>query len=149
MGYGGGIASAAIDGIRVAAAICHDLDFPDLISNVGRDGATILLGPSSDWSVIGEIHARMAAARAVENGVSLVRPAAGGRSTVIDPYGRVVTALDDEMGGPDALVAGVPAHALDTLYPRLGDAVAYLSLVGLLILTAAAFRSRPPIGAAS
>jgi apolipoprotein N-acyltransferase len=131
---------------RVAAAICHDLDFPGLIRTIARGDAAVLLGPSSDWPLIAELHARMAAARAVENGVSLVRPAANGRSTVVDGYGRIVAALDDKPGGQDALVADVPVHALDTLYPQLGDTIPYLSLLALLALVMASWWHRRPAG---
>jgi apolipoprotein N-acyltransferase len=41
---------------RVAAAICYEMDFPQLIQQVGRAKADLLLTPASDWKTIKNLH---------------------------------------------------------------------------------------------
>lgn len=61
---------------RIAPAICYDMDFTDHIRQVGKSDVDVLLAPSSDGVLaIGRTHSLMAEFRAIENGVSLVRPA--------------------------------------------------------------------------
>lgn len=62
---------------------------------MGRAGADILLAPYGDWEAIKNMHASMAAFRAVENGVSLIRLAQFGVANAIDPYGRVLASMDE------------------------------------------------------
>ena len=78
----------------VAGAICYDLDFPAMIRSVGRGGATLLVAPSNDWPEIKVTHSRLARVRAVENGISLLRPTSSGISFAADPYGRIVAEVD-------------------------------------------------------
>jgi apolipoprotein N-acyltransferase len=111
---------------RLAAAICYDLDFPSLIRQAGRGRADLLLAPASDWPAIGAIHHAMASFRAVENGVSLVRAARWGVSSIVDPLGRVLAITDHRTTGADAAVAFAPAGGLRTIYARVGDVFAWL-----------------------
>ncbi len=64
------------------------------MSQLGRNGADILLSPAHDWPEIDPMHAQMAVFRAIENGVSVVRQADQGRSITTDPYGRVLAEMD-------------------------------------------------------
>jgi len=128
---------------RIAAAICFDLDFPGYIRQAGQARSDILLAPYGDWETIKELHAEMAAFRAVENGISLVRPARGGVSTAIDPYGRVLASMDEFTAEQRIMVAQVPTSGVRTIYSRLGDWFVWLSMAGLIILTVAGFVSRP------
>src|SRR4029079_15007546 len=70
---------------RIGAAICYDADFPDFIRQAGRRSADLLIVTANEWKDIKDIHPQMAAFRAIENGVSLVRPAASGISSAVDP----------------------------------------------------------------
>jgi len=119
---------------RLAAAICFDLDHPGYTRQVGRAGADILLAPYGDWETIKNMHASMAAFRAVENGVSLIRPARGGVSSAIDPYGRVLASMDEFTAEQRIMVAQVPVAGRHTLYAILGDWFAWLSAAGLLAM---------------
>lgn len=111
---------------RIASAICFDLDFPALVRQAGRDQADLLLSPASDWPEIGTIHHAMAAFRAVENGVSLVRAARWGVSAIVDPLGRILAITDHRSAGADAAVAFAPTDGLRTIYARVGDTFAWL-----------------------
>jgi tetratricopeptide (TPR) repeat protein len=109
----------------VAAAICHDFDFPALIRQASRKGATLLLAPSADWPEITSLHANMARMRAVENGMPMVRPTSGGRTFIADARGMLLHAQDAPR---DAVVGEVVPARLDTLYGRFGDYFAWLCL---------------------
>lgn len=117
---------------RLAAAICYDLDFPDLIRQVGRGRADILLAPSSDWRAITWLHPQMAAFRAVENGAALVRPARWGTSLAVDAYGRTLASMDHFAAQDRVMVAQVPIQGVPTLYAALGDAFGWLCVAGLI-----------------
>jgi apolipoprotein N-acyltransferase len=119
---------------RFAVVICHDLDFPDFIRPVGQENVLALLAPSADWPDITPLHARMAIARAVENGCSLVRPCENGLSLAVDPLGRIFASQRDH--GPDGnvMVCHVPRFRMFPPYSHLGNLFAWLCTLGLLVL---------------
>ncbi len=119
-----------------ALAICHDLDFPDLLRDAGRSGTFVIFAPSSDWEAVTPLHAHMAILRAVENGASLVRPTSSGLSLVVDPLGRTVASQLDHGADGNALTFSLPLVRLRTVYPVLGDAFAWANLVGLAVVLA-------------
>jgi apolipoprotein N-acyltransferase len=126
----------------VAGGICWDLDFPSIVLQAGRNGADILLGPSWDgpFRDMGkeELHNEMAVFRAIENGASLIRPADHALSSITDPYGRILTELPYDPAGNMVITAAVPTQGVTTLYSRIGDAFAYATIVGFLILAVTA-----------
>ena len=97
-------------------------------------GAALLLVPASDWQEVKATHTQMATFRAVENGLSLVRPTRQGISLAVDPQGRVLAAADYYAADRTAIVAAVPTRGVATLYARVGDSFAYLGIAGLGIL---------------
>ncbi len=121
---------------RIASAICYDLDFPDLIQQVGRADADVFLAPSSDWQTIGPLHFQIAVFRAIENGVSMVRSARWGLSGAVDPYGRTLATMDHFISEQRVMVAQVPVEGIRTIYARVGDLFAWLCVTGLLGATA-------------
>jgi apolipoprotein N-acyltransferase len=120
---------------RIASPICYDLDFPQLIQQVGQSEADIMLVPSDDpWKPIGQLHQQMAEFRAVENGVAMFRLPGEGRASAVDPYGRSLAAMDDLAAQDNVVVAQVPVSAgVPTIYARIGDLFAWLCVAGLLI----------------
>ncbi|MDH5196998.1 MAG: hypothetical protein OEY20_07080 [Gemmatimonadota bacterium] len=116
----------------LTAAICHDFDFPVLLRQAGTLGAAAALAPSDDWPDIAWLHANMARLRAVENGVTLLRPAYG-VSLVADPEGRVLAA-GNTFDGAWTVVATVPWRREWTLYATLHDTFSWLCAAGLLVL---------------
>jgi apolipoprotein N-acyltransferase len=135
---------------KLSTVICFDADFPALIRQAG--GADLLLVPANDWEPIAELHSRMAIFRAIENGVSLVRPTGNGISLAVDDLGRL-RAYDTDyfVTGKHTLITTVPVKGRPTLYSRIGDSFAYLCVLGLMVLSGLAiFRRRTvtvPIGA--
>jgi len=118
---------------RIAAAICYDADFPEFIRQAGRSFADLLIVPANEWKEIKQIHAQMAAFRAIENGVALVRPAASGISSAVDPWGRVLGTADYFAPGDRTLTVQVPIGGIRTLYARTGDLFAWLCVAGAVL----------------
>lgn len=134
---------------RFGAAICYDFDYPRLLRGAGRAGAAFMVAPADDGMQADPLHARMAAFRAVENGFAMLRPVIGGRALAVDPYGRVLAQADYGAGayfagGTHVLVAQVPLGRVSTVYAKVGDVVAWLSLaaLGVLAVLAALNRAR-------
>ncbi|MFW5786582.1 MAG: nitrilase-related carbon-nitrogen hydrolase [bacterium] len=121
---------------RIGLAICWDADFPEVVSQAGRESVDILVVPAADWSGIDPLHGRMALFRAVENGTTLLRQAQGGLSIVADPYGRV---LDRGSGPRNEVRAVVSPASVPTIYPRIGNilgpvSAAFVLLTALLVI---------------
>ena len=93
----------------------------------------ILLSPSYVWPEIGTMHAEMAAFRAIENGVTIVRQEDSGVSAFIDPVGRFL-ATAEHAAGETMLFTDLPVQRNATLYPVIGDIVGLLSIVGFLAM---------------
>jgi apolipoprotein N-acyltransferase len=127
---------------RIATAICFDADFPEFIRQAGEARADLLIIPANEWKAIKNLHLQMAAFRAIENGVPLVRPAASGISSAIDPWGRVLAVADYFAAGDRTMTAQVPRGRVWTLYPVIGDLFAW-SCIALLVVTLAAMVLRP------
>ena len=122
---------------RLATAICFDMDIPTLLRQVGQADADVLLAGYLEWEQVRFTHAGMATFRAIENGASLVRPTGEGISTAVDYQGRVLASVDYLASEDPMLVtmlAAVPTKGAGTIYARIGDAFAYLSVAGLALL---------------
>ncbi len=118
---------------RAGIAICYDYDFPALAREYAQLGADLVVVPSSDWAGIDPQHAEMAAARAVESGVPVVRPVRWSTSAAFDAHGRARGWLPPEEGL--VRVLEMPVGRVPTLYARVGDLpvvlAALLTLMGV------------------
>ncbi len=112
---------------RIASVICFDMDFPWLVRQGGQAHADLLIAPSLDWDTAKRSHAQLASIRAVENGVSLVRPSGDGISQAVDHQGRVLAAADSFATDKAVFLTSVPMHRVATVYAVIGDSFAYLS----------------------
>jgi apolipoprotein N-acyltransferase len=117
---------------RLATAVCFDADFPELMRQTGQGGADLLVVPANEWRKVKDVHVQMAVFRAIENGVSLLRPASFGISSAVDPWGRVLAMSDHFSAGDRTMTAQVPMGHIATLYARTGDLFAWLCVVGVL-----------------
>jgi apolipoprotein N-acyltransferase len=117
---------------RMSGVICWDTDYPEVIRQAGEEDVDILLSPSYIWDEVANIHFDMAAFRAIENGMTLVRQSNHGLSGVITPYGNALTRVDT---GTDTLLLDVPINtSFDTLFPQTGTIIGQVSFIGLLVL---------------
>lgn len=121
---------------RFAGAICYDGDFPGFMRRTAP--ADLLILHADDWRDITPFHARMAVFRAVELGVSLVRPTMNGLSVAADYRGEILAATDHFNSTDRVMVAAVPARGVVTLYALAGDAFAWLAAACFVTLTALA-----------
>ena len=125
--------------------ICYDADFPIIVQQAGRKDADILFVPSGDPNVaVAQLHTQQAIFRAIENGVSLVRPdTTKGLSVATDPYGRVLAMTDTHTASERVMVAQVPTQRVFTVYSVIGDLFGWLSVAGFVgILVWAIVRGR-------
>ncbi|HJR81747.1 MAG TPA: nitrilase-related carbon-nitrogen hydrolase [Anaerolineales bacterium] len=132
---------------KLSAVICWDADFPNVIRQAGEQNVDLLFVPANDWLAVKDIHAGMAAFRAVENGMSIYRQTGSGVSSVIDAYGRTihrVDAFEQEGTGNFAAVQMVttPINSVNTLYRVTGDVMGNIMLVLFVGLLAGLWLSR-------
>jgi len=74
--------------LKVATAICFDLDYPDLLWHAHT--ADLVFGPSEYWGAIGTFTWGHNQFRALENGFTLFKCSAMGTSGGVDPYGYIL-----------------------------------------------------------
>jgi apolipoprotein N-acyltransferase len=116
--------------------VCNDTNHQEVVAQAGRNGTQVLFSPSFEYRGIDPIHAHMAAYRAVENGITLVRQADNGLSIVVDPYGRMVASTDHFIPGERVMAAQVPIYATNfTLYSYAPDLFGWLSIIGFAAIT--------------
>jgi len=125
-----------------STAICYEVIYPDLIRRFVRDGSELLTTITNDaWygrSSAAYQHWDQASMRAIEEGRYLARAANTGISGFVDPYGRVLTKTP--LFEQDLVVQDVRFIKDRTIYSRIGDLVAWLSLVLTVAALLAAWR---------
>jgi len=131
---------------RVSGAVCYDYDFARLGLAQAALGADVVALPASDWRGIDPIHAQMVAARAIEDGVSVVRATRLGTSIVVDPLGRVRAMHSAFDTGSRTLLAEIPTHGVRTIYGTIGDWLPLTLALGWLFVLIARRASAMPRG---
>lgn len=129
---------------KMAAAICTDQEYPRLIRQAGAAGADLLFVPSAGWKGVSPLHTRMAAFRAVENGLSIVKPNCMGVSAAIGPAGLTITEQDYWTVESKTMIAHIPLSKDRTFYAVTGDWFAWLCFILLIALTVSAVKSDVP-----
>lgn len=125
---------------HAAGAICYDYDFPALAREHARGGAGLVVVPGSDWRGIDPYHTLMSRVRAIEGGMSVVRPARDGTSMMFDPYGRIRASLGAWEENEKIIAGTVPTRQVRTLYAALGDWPALVAGAFLLVALVKAWR---------
>ena len=130
---------------RFGVIICFEAIFPDQVRRYILGGADFLVNITNDaWfgnSSAPYQHLSMAALRAVENGVYVVRAANTGISALIAPTGQIVKQSDLFV---EAVLSGtvVPGSS-GTFYTRYGDVFAWgCGFISLFLLASRAGRGR-------
>jgi apolipoprotein N-acyltransferase len=124
------------NGVSLGPLICYEDIVPHLARQAVRQGAQVLVNLTNDvWFGATRApyqHRALAAFRAVENRVYLVRVTNTGLTSIIDALGREQVALP--IFQADALVHTIQPLRLPSLYTRFGDWFAQLcSAVALLL----------------
>ena len=127
-----------------STAICYEVIFPSLIRQFVLEGSELLTTITNDaWygrSSAAYQHWEQASMRAIEGGRYLARAANTGISGFVDPYGRVLekSGLFEQR----LMVADLRFVRELTIYSRIGDLVAWLSLALTGAALLAAWRIR-------
>jgi apolipoprotein N-acyltransferase len=133
-----------VGGHLASTAICYEVIFASLIRRFVLDGSELLTTITNDaWygrSSAAYQHWEQAAMRSIENGRYLARAANTGISGFVDPYGRVVAS--SELFEQELLVGDMRFIREHTVYTRIGDAAAWLSLAFTAAALVATFRMR-------
>jgi apolipoprotein N-acyltransferase len=120
-----------VDGHLVSTAICYEIVYPNLVRRFVRGGSELLTTITNDaWFGTTSApyqHFEQASMRAVEEGRYLVRSANTGISGIVDPYGRVLQ--ESRLFTPAILLGDVRFLTGSTLYSRIGDLLAYVSVL--------------------
>ncbi len=126
----------------VSAAICYEVVYPDLVRRFVAGGSELLTTITNDaWfgpTSAPYQHFEQASMRAIEEGRYLVRSANTGISGIVDPYGRVIARSG--IYQPAVIVGEARFLKTATLYTRIGDLLAYASVLATAALLA--FRRR-------
>lgn len=121
---------------RISSAICFDMDFPALISQVNKMNIDIMLVPGNDWQEIAPYHTYVASARAIEQGFNMVRAASRGLSASFNYKGQLLSSMNYYKTEDLILYSDLPTKGLKTIYSVLGDYFAWLCIVFLMIISA-------------
>jgi apolipoprotein N-acyltransferase len=119
-----------VGGHMASTAICYEVIFASLMRQFVLQGSELLTTITNDaWygrSSAAYQHWEQASMRAIEGGRYLARAANTGISGFVDPYGRVIG--KSQLFEQDLLVADLRFLRGRTVYSRIGDLVAWLSL---------------------
>ncbi len=124
-----------LGGLPAGIAICKDMDFAQDLRLYGRRDVGLMLVPAWDFDRDAYLHGRMALVRGVENGFAVARSASQGLMTLSDAHGRIV-AERRTMHAPAMLVGDLPAGRGGTVYSRIGDVFAQVTVAAWLVLLA-------------
>lgn len=112
---------------KLGLAICYDLRFPELFRRLREKGAEWISLPSAFTWNTGDAHWHaLLRARAIENQVWMVAPGQGGQnserrrtyghSLIVDPWGKVVSELDE---GPGVVTGDLDGKLLAEIRTRM------------------------------
>ena len=112
---------------RLGMAICYDLRFPELFRQLREQDAEWVSLPSAFTWHTGDAHWHaLIRARAIENQVWLVAAAQGGQkserrrtyghSAIVDPWGRILSEIDE---GPGVVVGELDRETLKDIRTRM------------------------------
>jgi len=122
---------------KMLPLICYEAIFPGAAVPAGERPGWLVNVTNDGWFGISTgpyQHFQQARVLAIAEGLPLVRAANTGISGVIDPVGRIISALP--LGTEGVLDASLPRALAPKLYVRFGDTVFILFLVVSLILVA-------------
>jgi apolipoprotein N-acyltransferase len=122
---------------KMLPLICYEAIFPGTAVPAGERPGWLVNVTNDGWFGISTgpyQHFQQARVLAIAEGLPLVRAANTGISGVIDPVGRIVSALP--LGVEGVLDASLPSAIAPTPYVRFGDTALILFLVVSMILVA-------------
>jgi apolipoprotein N-acyltransferase len=119
----------------LASIICFDLNFNDTARKLGARGAQLLAVPSNDWPGLSAKQVAYLRLRAIENRVAAIKADGAYGSMVFDSHGRLVAQHVTDQPSEMVLVADVPLGDGRAPAARVGDALGWLALAGLVFFS--------------
>lgn len=114
----------------ISAIICFDDSYVSYVHGLGAEtdpefeNTEILFVPSWDWSSVDKAHTNATEFRAIENGVSVVKPTYDGITTAVDYQGHVIDKFHtDETGYDTVQFADIPVDSAETIYAKAGTVI--------------------------
>ena len=137
-----------IEGANYGVAICKDMHFASLGRDFGARDAGVMLVPAWDFDDDAWLAAHMTKLRGVENGYTIVRASRNGLLSVSDAHGRMLAQTRSaSMPGASLLATVTVGPRVPTIYTRVGDALGWLCIAGMLVLVPlSAMRKRKGAG---
>ncbi len=121
---------------QVAASVCYEVAYPELVRAEVNAGTSLMLTVSNDTWFEGSHgpaqHLQIARMRALENHRWLIRATNNGQTAVIDPLGRVAAQVPDR--STQVLQTEVWPSTQTTVYQRLGSYPVLLSWLVLFVI---------------
>jgi apolipoprotein N-acyltransferase len=126
--------------------ICYEDIFPGLAETARRPGWIAVISNDAWFGrTSGPIqHLNLAAYRAIEQGLPVVRATPTGVSAVIDAYGRTPPNRRLDPGETGVIDAPLPAALENTYFSHVGDLGVWLLILASLLVAAPFQRLRPP-----
>lgn len=121
---------------KIGGIVCYDSIIPQLIRSSVNDGAELLVLVTNDsWykdSVGVYQHNAQSVFRSIESDRYMLRAANTGMSTIIRPDGEIISRLEPLVKG--YIANKVKSRDTKTLYSKIGDSIAILSLIIVLFI---------------
>ncbi|WP_111640368.1 apolipoprotein N-acyltransferase [Marinimicrobium alkaliphilum] len=137
-----------VDGVGIAASICYEIVYPDLVARGARDNQVLLTLSNDAWfadSIGPKQHMQMARMRALETRRYLVRSTNNGISAIVDPRGEIQVQSNQFVA--ETLAGEVHAAHGNTPFMRWGSIpLVILLIAGLAGLPLAEWRRRRRAG---
>jgi apolipoprotein N-acyltransferase len=106
-----------------------------------RLGADLVLNAGLDWFGILYRHTLMGRVHAIEGGFSFIRAANDATSMGFDNRGRIRASMSSFEDNDHILLAAMPVKRTVTLYSRVGNLLAYSSILALVVFALIAGRN--------
>ena len=120
----------------VAASVCYEIAYPELVRSEVNAGTSLMLTVSNDTWFEGSHgpsqHLQIARMRALENHRWLIRATNNGHTAVIDPLGRIAAQAPDR--STQVLQTEVWPNTESTVYQRFGSYPTLLSWLALFVV---------------
>ena len=130
------------DKYKIGVLICYEIIFPGAV--VKGETSDFIVNITNDaWygNTYGPLqHLAAARARAIEEGVPIIRAANTGISAVINEYGQYIERL--ELGEEGVIDINLPLKKQKTIFSFLGNYLYLISLIFMLMLTRFTFISK-------
>jgi apolipoprotein N-acyltransferase len=115
---------------KMAAMICHDVDYMDVSRQEAAKGAQLIALGLWTYRGAAEQQWTYATFNAVQSHTTIVAADSAYFSAVIDPNGRQVALDVSREGSPLVMVADVPMGSGNTIYSSIGDVLGWVALAG-------------------